>query len=116
MGLLVGLVGPNVIRQFENSKSKTAQIQIQQLRAALDLFMTDVGRYPSESEGLAALVTRPADATAWAGPYVKDKKLPNDPWGRPYRYLPTADNPTRVVSYGADGVPGGEGANADIGD
>lgn len=115
MGLLVGLVGPNVIRQFEGSKTKTAQVQIQQLRAALDIYLTDVGRYPSESEGLDVLVARPADAPGWAGPYLRDGKLPTDPWGRPYRYQPTAEIPNRIVSFGADGAPGGSGPNADVG-
>jgi len=115
MGLLIGLVGPNVIRQFEGSKAKTAAIQIQQIRSALDIYLTDVGRYPSESEGLQALISASGGAAGWAGPYLRDGRLPNDPWGRPYRYQPTADMPNRVISLGADGAPGGEGANADIG-
>ncbi len=114
MGLLVGLVGPNVMRQFENSKAKTAYVQIQSLRTALDVFMTDVGRYPAEGEGLAVLVAG-SGLAGWAGPYLKDGRLPLDPWGRPYRYEPTADMPNRVISLGADGAPGGEGVNADIG-
>jgi general secretion pathway protein G len=115
MGLLVGLVGPNVMRQFEGSKSKTAYVQIQSLRAALDIFMTDVGRYPADGEGLAALVNGGGGIAGWAGPYLKDGRIPLDPWGRPYRFEPTADMPNRVISLGADGAPGGEGVNADIG-
>jgi general secretion pathway protein G len=115
MGLLVGLVGPNVMRQFESSKSKTANIQIQQIRAAMDIYLTDVGRYPGESDGLAALVAAPAGIGGWAGPYLKDARIPLDPWGRAYIFQPTSDMPNRVVSYGADGTPGGEGPNADIG-
>jgi general secretion pathway protein G len=115
MGLLIGLVGPNVMRQFESSKAKAANIQVQQIRAAMDIFLTDVGRYPSESDGLAALLTPPPGATSWAGPYLKDGRLPLDPWGRAYLFQPSTDMPNRVVSYGADGAPGGEGANADIG-
>lgn len=115
MGLLVGLVGPNVMRQFEGSKSKTAGIQIQQLRAALDIYMTDTGTYPSEAEGLAALIQQGSSAGGWNGPYLKDGRLPLDPWGRPYRFQPTPDQPNRVISLGADGSQGGEGANADIG-
>jgi general secretion pathway protein G len=115
MGLLVGLVGPNLIRQFETSKAKTANIQIQQIRAAMDIFLTDVGRYPNDSEGLSALVTSPAGLANWSGPYLKDARIPVDPWGRPYMFQPTSDLPNRVVSYGADGTPGGEGPNADIG-
>jgi general secretion pathway protein G len=115
MGLLVGLVGPNVMRQFEGSKSKTASIQIQQLKSALDIFMTDVGRYPTESEGLSALVTAPSAVNGWSGPYLRDGRVPLDPWGRPYRFQPTPDAPNRIVSLGADGAPGGDGSNADVG-
>lgn len=114
MGLLVGLVGPHVMRQFEGSKSKTANIQIQQLRTAMDIYMTDVGRYPSESEGIAALVSG-GGVPGWAGPYLADGRIPNDPWGRPYRFVPTPDMPNRIVSLGADGTAGGEGPNGDIG-
>lgn len=114
MGLLVGLVGPNVMRQFEGSKSKTAAVQIQQLRAALDIYMADTGRYPGEGDGLNALV-QAGPAQGWNGPYLKDGKVPLDPWGRPYRYQPSPDMPNRVISLGADGAPGGEGTNADIG-
>jgi general secretion pathway protein G len=115
MGLLVGLVGPNVMRQFETSKSKTANIQIQQIRAAMDIYLTDVGRYPGEGDGIAALVAAPSGVGNWSGPYLKDGRIPLDPWGRAYIFQPTADMPNRVVSYGADGTPGGEGPNADIG-
>jgi len=115
MGLLIGLVGPNVMRQFESSKAKTAHIQIQQLRAALDIFMTDVGRYPTDSEGLSVLVSPPPSVVGWTGPYLRDGRLPLDPWGHPYRFQPSPDVPNRVVSFGADGAPGGDGANADIG-
>jgi general secretion pathway protein G len=115
MGLLVGLVGPNLIRQFENSKAKTAHIQVQQIRSAMDIFMTDIGRYPTESEGLSALVMAPSGVAGWGGPYLRDGQVPLDPWGRPYLFQPTGDKPNRVLSYGADGSPGGEGPNADIG-
>jgi general secretion pathway protein G len=115
MGLLVGLVGPNLIRQFEGSKAKTANIQIQQIRAAMDIFLTDVGRYPTESEGLNALVSAPGGVQGWGGPYLRDGQMPLDPWGRPYQFQPSGDKPNRVISYGADGAPGGEGPNADIG-
>ena len=114
MGLLVGLVGPNVMRQFEGSKSKTANVQIQQLRAALDIYLADTGRYPNEADGLNALIHQ-GSAQGWNGPYLKDGRIPLDPWGKPYRYQPTPDQPNRVISFGADGTPGGEGANADVG-
>lgn len=113
MGLLIGIVGPNVMAQFQSSKTKTAEIQIEQLRTALDTFAMDVGRYPSDSEGLAALVDGSRRIAGWNGPYLKGGKLPPDPWGRPYRYA-VQQGEFHVSSLGADGAPGGSGVNADI--
>lgn len=113
IGLLVALVGPNVMRQFQGSQSKTAKIQIEALRSSLDLFMIDVGRYPDDREGLAALVDRNLDIPGWKGPYLRDGRVPQDPWGRPYIYA-TGEGGVAIRSLGADGQPGGEGVNADI--
>lgn len=114
LALLAGLVGPRVLDQLGGAKSKTAALQIHEIEQALDLYKLDVGRYPSDQEGLDALVRKPASANGWNGPYLK-KGLPNDPWGRPYLYK----NPGRrgspdVYSLGADGKPGGEGEDADV--
>jgi general secretion pathway protein G len=111
---LVMLVGPNVMRQFESSKSKTANIQIQNIRAALDIYVTDCGQYPNEGDGLQVLVSAPAGSSCWNGPYLKDGRIPVDPWGRPYRFQPTPDNPSRVISLGPSGS-GGDGSNGVIG-
>ncbi|RQO82519.1 type II secretion system major pseudopilin GspG [Acidovorax sp. FJL06] len=112
--LLAGLVGPKVLDQLGGAKSKTAKIQISEIEQSLDLFKLDVGRYPSDAEGLRALVERPATAQGWTAPYLK-KGLPTDPWGAAYLYK----NPGRhggpdVFSLGADGKPGGDGENADV--
>ena len=113
MGLLIGIVGPNVMAQFQSSKTKTAEIQIEQIRTALDTFAMDTGRYPTDSEGLAALVDASRRIPSWNGPYLKGGKLPNDPWGRPYRYA-VQQGEFHVSTLGADGAPGGSGVNADI--
>ncbi len=114
LALLAGLVGPRVLNQLGGAKSKTAAVQIADLDKALELFKLDVGRYPTTEEGLAALQTRPASvATGWAGPYLKGG-LPNDPWGRPYKYTLGADGAIEILSLGADGAPGGEGENVDL--
>jgi general secretion pathway protein G len=113
MALLIGLVGPNVLRQFQGSQSKTASIQIEQLKTALDLFLVDNGRYPNNEEGLGALIASGPENPTWKGPYLRDGKMPVDPWGRPFRYDASEGRPV-ILSYGADGQPGGDGTNADI--
>ncbi len=115
LALLAGLVGPRVLDQLGGAKAKSARVQIAEIEQALDLFRLDVGRYPSEQEGLQALVARPAtNPTGWNGPYLK-KGLPLDPWGNSYQYAnPGRVGPVDVYSLGADGKPGGEGEAADI--
>jgi general secretion pathway protein G len=113
MGLLVGLVGPNVMGQFQTSRTKTAEIQIEQLRAAADMFAIDMNRYPTQAEGLAALVAGDRSAPGWRGPYLKGGKLPVDPWGRAFRY-DVRGSEIQISTLGADGQPGGTGADADI--
>jgi len=112
--LLAGLVGPRVLDQLGGAKAKTAKIQINEIEQSLDLFKLDVGRYPSDAEGLRALVERPATAQGWTAPYLK-KGLPTDPWGAAYLYKnPGRNGGPDVFSLGADGKPGGDGDNADI--
>lgn len=112
--MLAGLVGPRVLSLLGGAKSKTAAVQIADLEKSLELFKLDVGRFPTTAEGLDALVNRPAAANGWNGPYLKGG-VPNDPWGKPYVFTsPTASGGVDIVSLGADGLPGGEGENADI--
>jgi len=115
IGLLVALVGPNFIRQGEKAKLKAARAQIEMLGTALDTFRLDVGRYPTSQEGLAALRQRPFGIDRWDGPYLK-KDIPKDPWDRPYLYRAPGEGsrPYDLLSYGADGAPGGDGDNRDI--
>jgi general secretion pathway protein G len=108
IGLVMGLVGPRVLTYLSESKVKAAKIQIESLSATLDLYYVDNGRYPSASDGLAALVQRPAAATAWNGPYLKTGAVPADPWGHPYLYAAPADHaPYEIASYGPSGPEGG---------
>ena len=86
IGLIMALVGPRVLGYLGESKVKAARIQIESFSSALDLFYLDNGRYPSSSEGLPALVQRPAKSASWNGPYLKTATVPADPWGRPYIY------------------------------
>ena len=112
--LVAGLIGPRVLDQLGGAKSKTAAVQIKELEQSLDLFKLDVGRYPSDAEGLRSLIERPGSASGWNGPYLK-KDLPNDPWGGAYQYKAQGRNGAPdVFSFGGDGKSGGEGENADI--
>lgn len=113
LALLIGLVGPNVMKQFGGAKTKTAATQISEIDKALEIFRLDTGRYPTTAEGLQALVAQPGAITGWNGPYLKGG-LPNDPWGNPYRYAnPGPNGSFEVLSLGADNAPGGDGENAD---
>jgi general secretion pathway protein G len=114
IGLLAGLVVPQFIKQEEKATSKAAKAQIELFGTALDTFRLDVGRYPTSQEGLAALTQKPASADRWDGPYLK-KEVPPDPWGKPYIYKSPGDHgPYDIISYGADGAPGGEDNNRDV--
>lgn len=112
--MLAGLVGPRVLGMLGGAKSKTAAVQIADIEKGLDLFKLDVGRYPANDEGLNALAVKPGSANGWAGPYLKGG-VPSDPWSHPYKYAnPGANGGIDIISFGADGAPGGDGENADI--
>ena len=114
IGLLAALVGPRFIRQEEKAKIKATQAQIELLGTALDTFRLDVGRYPTTEEGLQALRQNPGGLERWDGPYLK-KGVPLDPWGKSYVYKgPGEHGPFDILSFGADGVSGGEGDNRDL--
>jgi len=115
IGLIMALVGPRVLNYLAESKVKAARIQVESFASSLDLFYLDAGRYPTTSEGLAALAARPGGIDAWNGPYLRTGQVPSDPWGRPYVYRsPGEHGPYDIVSYGADGQQGGTGTAADI--
>ena len=115
IGLIMGLIGPRVLNYLSESKVKAAKIQLQSFGGALDLFYLDAGRFPSTSEGLAALVRPAPGVAAWNGPYLKGGNVPNDPWNNGYVYRsPGEHGPYDIVSYGADGQEGGSGVAADI--
>ena len=115
IGLIMGLVGPRVLGFLGESKVKTAKLQIESFSSSLDLFYLDVGRYPTSSEGLAALVERPGNADIWNGPYLKGGAVPTDPWGHSYIYrAPAERGPYQISSLGSDGQEGGTGTAADL--
>jgi general secretion pathway protein G len=119
IAVLASLVAPNVFRHVSAARDTTARSQVEMLGAALDAYQLDLERYPTTAEGLEALLRMPpgAEPGRWKGPYLRKNVIPADPWGHPYRYLSPGvaeARPYDLVSYGADGQPGGEGDNADI--
>lgn len=115
LGLLAGLVGPRVLNYLGGAKSDTAQLQIAEFGAGLDLFHLEVGRYPTTEEGLAALSNEPTGVDNWNGPYLKKKDVPDDPWGNAYRYRSPGENGDYdLYSLGRDDADGGEDEDADV--
>ena len=114
LAMLIGLVGPALMKQLDSSKTKIAKLQIEEIAKTLDVYKLDTGRYPTTAEGLAALDKKPGSVSGWNGPYMKDG-VPTDPWGNPYRYAnPGPSGGLEILSLGADNAPGGEGENADV--
>ncbi len=115
LGLLAAVVGPRVYDKLARGKQQIAKIQIKEFEGALQLFSFDIGRYPTSAEGLDALVRNPGNLEAWKGPYLGKAELPMDPWGKPYVYrCPGMHGDYDLLSYGPDGMEGGDGENADI--
>ncbi|MGC3965584.1 MAG: type II secretion system major pseudopilin GspG [Rhodocyclaceae bacterium] len=115
IGLLAAYVGPKYFSQLGKSEQSVAKAQIEAFAKALDTYRLDVGRYPTTSEGLSALLNKPASANRWNGPYLQ-KDVPLDPWGKAYGYKsPGARGKDfDIISYGSDGQPGGTDTAADI--
>lgn len=119
LGLLAGLVAPQIFGRVSEAKSVTARTQMELMSAALDGYRLDNGSYPTSSQGLQALMERPTSSPApsnWRGPYLR-KAIPRDPWGNAYVYASPGERNPRgfdLASLGSDGQLGGEGDAADI--
>lgn len=116
LGLIAGIVGPQAMKYLGKGKNQSAKVQIENISAALDMYRLEVGSYPTTSDGLKALVAAPSSAKGWNGPYLKKGEVPKDPWNNDYQYKRPGSNgqPYDLLSFGADGAPGGEGEDADI--
>jgi len=116
IGVLAALIVPNVLDRADDARVTAARTDVNNLMQALKLYRLDNQRYPAADQGLESLVRKPTTGTIptnWR-PYLE--KLPNDPWGRPYQFVnPGVKGEIDVFSFGADGQPGGEGTNADVG-
>lgn len=115
IGLIAAALTPGIIGQFGRAKAKAAQLQLDTLAADVEAFSSDVGRYPTQDEGLSALIEEPSGTEGWSGPYLKNRRMMNDPWGRPILYsLDQSRRTFEVKSLGADGKPGGRGVDRDL--
>lgn len=119
LGILAMYVGPKIMGRPEEAKQVKAKVDISALETALKLYKLDSGVYPSTEQGLQALVEKPETGnvpTKWReGGYLEKNKVPKDPWGNEFVYIsPGVHGDFDIISYGSDGVPGGEGQNKDI--
>ncbi len=119
LGILAGLIVPRIMGRPEEARRMKARVQMESIETALKLYKLDNGVYPSTEQGLQALVEAPTVGTLpkkWReGGYLEKGKVPKDPWGSDYIYLsPGLHGEFDIISYGAEGQPGGEGTSADI--
>lgn len=115
IALFAALVGPRLFRQADEAKRTAARAQINAFMTALGTYKLDTSLFPTTEQGLQALRAKPDGLNQWQGPYLP-QEIPTDPWQRPYVYKypgEHGDEPD-IISFGADGQPGGEGINADI--
>ena len=115
IALFATLVAPNMFKNLDKANVTAARTQINNFEQALLQYKVSTGTFPTMEQGLEALHTRPPNVAQWDGPYLK-KEIPLDPWKHPYlyRYPGEHGDEPDIISYGADGQPGGDGVNADI--
>jgi general secretion pathway protein G len=116
LGLLAAVVaGPQIFKYLGTAKSEAAKVQVSQISQALDLYRLEVGRYPTQEEGLTALIDAPPGLNRWNGPYLKKKEAIVDPWGRQFLYrAPGQHGDYDLYTFGADNSQGGNGEDQDI--
>lgn len=115
IALFAAVVAPRMLRKTDTARATAARTQINSFMTALGTYKLDTGLFPTNEQGLLALRNKPQGVNQWQGPYLP-QDIPTDPWGRPYIYKfpgEHGDEPD-VISYGADGQPGGDGINTDI--
>jgi general secretion pathway protein G len=116
LGLLAAVVaGPQIFKYLGTAKSEAAKVQVQQVGSALDLYRLEIGRYPTQEEGLVALIEAPPGLNKWNGPYLKKKEAIVDPWGRQFLYrYPGEHGDFDLYTLGADNAQGGNGEDQDV--
>ena len=118
MGLLISVVAPTVLNSADDARIQKAQADFKAIETALKIYRLDNYVYPTTEQGLVALIEpstlEPEPRSFKEGGYLQE--TPMDPWGREYLYMSPGENSeVDIFSYGADGLPGGEGQNADLG-
>jgi len=115
IGLLVAMLAPTVFNKVGQAEQTRISQDLRVIEGALKFYRLDNYRYPTQQQGLRALVDQPAGAERWNGPYLE--QLPTDPWGTPYRYRNPAERAREfdIYTLGADDAEGGQGADADVG-
>lgn len=116
IGLISAIVVPQTLGQMDRAKVRAARLKMESVAAALEMYSTDLARYPTAEEGLDALTDPPDGVADWAGPYLSDRALTRDPWGHAVVYAPppAPGEPFKLTSYGSDGTAGGSGFKRDI--
>lgn len=117
ISLLAGLVATKVVSKIDQAKVTTTKANLKLLHTAVNQFKLDSGRYPSEEEGLLALIEQPSDVLNYEpGGYLETTELPLDAWGAEFIFelYPPSGKPFVIKSYGADGEEGGEEYDADL--
>lgn len=115
LALIAAFAAPRVLKYLGGARTDSAKIQIESLINILDLYKLEIGTYPSEQDGIEALIEAPAGAERWDGPYVRKRDELVDPWGRLFAYrFPGEYGDFDLYSLGADGVEGGDGEDADV--
>ncbi|MFO8112994.1 MAG: type II secretion system major pseudopilin GspG [Desulfosalsimonadaceae bacterium] len=116
LSILAVYMAPRLVGRDDQARQLRAKVDIEALETALKLYRLDTGRYPTTQQGMEALVEQPEGVANWReGGYLEKKRLLKDPWGNDYVYLsPGTNGDFDIISYGADGQPGGEGVDADI--
>lgn len=113
LSLIAAAITPQVMGRLDRSKVRAGNLQLQTLSSALDMYKIDTGQYPSQQDGLRALLVKPQSANVWDGPYVKSTSAIIDSWNNPIQYR-LSQSSYQLVSLGADGIPGGEAYDADL--
>lgn len=115
IGLLAALIGPKMIGRVGESRQTVAKQQIEGFSSALEMYKLDTAKYPTQEQGMEALIAQPQGVINWKGSYLKKKLIPKDPWGNNYIYTyPGEHGDYDIISYGADGKSGGDGEEKDV--
>lgn len=116
IGLISAIIVPQTLGQMDRAKARSARLKLESVAAALEMYGADIARYPTQDEGLEALLEPLPDGPEWAGPYLSEGSLLVDPWGNAILYQPPSHPGEKfsLTSLGADASPGGKGFKRDI--